>query len=393
MIIKMESMIPRCFKAPVHSYFLFGPRGTGKSTFLKANYLDAFYIDLLKPDVLRKYQSRPETIIEQVHANPSIKTFIIDEIQKVPELLNAIHSLIEEKQNRQFILTGSSARKLKRSGVDLLAGRVLFRQMHPFLLFELSEHIDFTTVLNKGLLPLAILEDNPMDTLESYISLYIHEEVQYESLVRNMGNFSRFIDAISFSHASILNISNVARECEVERKVVENYISILEDILIATRVNVFSKRAQRALISHPKFYLFDTGVFRTIRPKGPLDSPQEIDGAALEGLVFQHLKAWNSYRNNAFEIFFWRSRSGLEVDLVLYGEEGIYAFEIKNTDKIRSNDLRSLREFKKDYPTNHSVFLYRGTDRLLKDNILCLPCNDFLVKLDPSKSINEILNT
>jgi len=388
----MELMIPRCFKTPNQSYFLFGPRGSGKSTFLKATYPDAFYIDLFKPDVQRKYQSRPEIIIEQVHANPSIKTFIADEIQKVPELLSAVHSLIEEKQNNQFILTGSSARKLKRSGVDLLAGRVLLRQMHPFILSELGKHSNFTTALNDGLLPLIIQSENTQDILNTYISLYIREEVQYEGFVRNIGNFSRFLEVISFSHASVLNISNVARDCEVERKVVENYISILEDILLATRLQVFSKRAKRALISHPKFYLFDTGVFRTLRPKGPLDSPHEIDGAALEGLVFQHLKAWNAYQNNPFEIFFWRSRGGVEVDFILYGEQGIYAIEVKNTDKIRSDDLRSLREFRRDYPSGYSIFLYRGKDKLLRDNILCLPCNDFLNKLHPDQSLQNTLN-
>ncbi len=388
----MESIIPRCFKPPTQSYFLFGPRGSGKSTFLKATYPDAFYIDLLKPDIQRKYQARPETIIEQVHANPSIKTFIVDEIQKVPELLSAVHSLIEEKQNKQFILTGSSARKLKRSGIDLLAGRVLLRQMHPFIFSELGKRSDIIKALNCGLLPLIIQSKNPEDTLNTYISLYIREEVQYEGLVRNIGNFSRFLEVISFSHASVLNISNVARECEVERKVVENYISILEDILLATRVQVFSKRAKRALISHPKLYLFDTGVFRVLRPKGPLDSPHEIDGAALEGLVFQHLKAWNAHQNNPFEIFFWRSRGGVEVDFILYGEQGIYAIEVKNTDKIRSDDLRSLHEFRHDYPSGYSIFLYRGNDRLMRNNILCLPCNGFLNELDPDKSLQNILN-
>lgn len=388
----MELVVPRCFNAPGQSYFLFGPRGSGKSTFLKTTYPDAFYIDLLKPDVQRIYLSRPETLIEQVHANPSVKAFIIDEIQKVPDLLSAVHSLIEEKQAMQFILTGSSARKLKRSGINLLAGRVLLRTMHPFLFSEVVNHMDFTKAFQHGLLPLIIFSEDPEDTLNTYISLYIREEVQYEGLVRNIGNFSRFLEVISFSHASLLNVSNVARECGVERKVVENYISILEDILLATRLQVFSKRAKRALISHPKFYLFDTGVFRTLRPKGPLDSPHEIDGTALEGLVFQHLKGWTAYQNNPYEIFFWRSRSGVEVDFILYGEQGIYAIEVKNTDKIRSGDLRSLREFSKDYPTNQSIFLYRGKDRMLKGNVLCLPCEDFLFALDPEKSIQAILN-
>lgn len=388
----MELIIPRCFKAPDQSYFLFGPRGTGKSTFLKWTYPDAYYIDLLKPDIQRKYQSRPETIIEQVHANPSVKIFIVDEIQRVPELLSAIHSLIEEKLGKVFILTGSSARKLKQSGIDLLAGRILLRKMHPFILSESGKHTDFKDAISYGLLPIIILANNPEDVLNTYISLYIREEVQYEGLVRNIGNFSRFLETISFSHASVLNISNVARECQVERKVVENYITILEDILLATRLNVFSKRAQRALVSHPKFYLFDTGVFRALRPKGPLDNPHEIDGAALEGLVFQHLKAWNDYQNNPFEIFFWRSRGGVEVDFILYGEEGIFAFEVKNTEKIRSNDLRSLREFNSDFPVSHLIYLYRGKDILLRNNVLCLPCKDFFYNLEPGKSIQKILN-
>ena len=262
--------------------------------------------------------------------------------------------------------------------------------MHPFMLSEMGSQADFNNALEFGLLPLISLASNPLDTLNAYISLYIREEVQYEGFIRSIGNFSRFLEVISFSHASLLNISNVARECQVERKVVENYITILEDILLAKRLKVFSKRARRALISHPKFYLFDTGVFKTLRPKGPLDSPHEIDGAALEGLVFQHLIAWNEYSGNPFELHFWRSRGGVEVDFILYGEQGIFAFEVKNTNKIRSNDLRSLREFKNDYPTSHLILLYRGSDKLQKGDVFCLPCEEFLTTLKPEKSLLSI---
>ena len=387
----MEIVIPRCFKPPQQHFFLFGPRGTGKSTFLKAVYPDAYTIDLLEPDTLRRYQARPELLIEQVHGNPSALVIIVDEIQKVPELLDAVHKLIEEKSGQQFILTGSSARKLKRSGTDLLAGRALLKHMHPFLLSEVKEHVNFDAALESGLLPLVTFSKTSVETLETYVALYIREEVQYEGLVRNIGNFSRFLEAISFSHASLLNISNVARECEVERKVVENYISILEDILLATRLKVFSKRTQRAVVSHPKFYLFDVGVFKALRPKGPLDSPQEIDGAALEGLVYQHLRAWNSYQNNPYEIFFWRSRGGVEVDFILYGEQGIYAFEVKNAARIRPGDLKPLNEFNKDYPISKTVVLYRGEERLLRRNTLCIPCRDFLERLDPEKPLDDVL--
>ena len=327
-------------------------------------------------------------LIEQVHGNPSAEVFIVDEVQKVPELLGAVHSLIEEKRGQRFILTGSSARKLKRTDTDLLAGRALLKQMHPFLLHEGMGHLNFEEALKIGLLPLVASSDSPMETLETYVALYIREEVQYEGLVRNIGNFSRFLEAISFSHASLLNISNVARECQVERKVVENYISILEDILLATRLRVFSKRARRALVAHPKFYLFDVGVFRTLRPRGPLDRPNEIDGAALEGLVYQHLRAWNSYRNNPYEIFFWRSRGGVEVDFILYGEGGIYAFEVKNAARLRPSDLKPLLEFKKDYPMGKTVLLYRGNERLLRNDVLCLSCSEFLERLDPDNSID-----
>lgn len=388
----MELIIPRFFNPPPRSYFLFGPRGTGKSTYLKATYPEAMYIDLLKPDLQRLYQARPESIIELVYANIAKKTFIIDEVQRVPELLSAIHSLIEHKIKVQFILTGSSARKLKRTDTNLLAGRVLLRRLYPFLFSELGASTDFDRALNFGLLPLITRSADPADTLNTYISLYIREEVQYEGFVRNIGNFSRFLEAISFSHASVLNVSNVARECMIERKVVENYISILEDIMLASRLQVFTRRAQRALVKHPKFYLFDTGVFRTLRPKGPLDVASEIDGAALEGLVFQNLKAWNEYSGGDFDLSYWRSRGGLEVDFVLYGADGFFAIEVKNSQKIRPEDLRSLREFKKDYPVSETVLIYRGSDRVIKDeNVLCIPCSQFLEELKPGRTLKEVL--
>jgi predicted AAA+ superfamily ATPase len=225
--------------------------------------------------------------------------------------------------------------------------------------------------------------ENPEDVLNAYVALYVREEVQLEGLVRHIGNFSRFLEAASFSHASLLNISNVARECEVERKVVEGYLNILEDILLAFRLPIFAKRAQRALVAHPKFYFFDSGVFQSLRPRGPLDRPEEIAGAALEGLVAQHLRAWNAYKGNPCEIYFWRSRGGVEVDFVLYGKDGIHAIEVKNTRRIRPEDLRGLAEFRKDYPGSRSVFLYRGDEKRLIDQVLCMPCEMFLNQLSP----------
>ncbi len=387
----MEDTIPRFFDPPGKSYFLFGPRGTGKSTFLRAMYPGSIYIDMLNPDLQRRFQSRPENLMELVRANKSSNTFIIDEIQKVPELLSVVHSLIEEDKNLQFILTGSSTRKIKKSGINLLAGRALLRHMHPFLLAEMGDRYNMEKALTGGLIPLICMSEEPIDTLNTYISLYVREEVQYESFTRNIGNFARFLETISFSHGTLLNISNVSRESAVERKVVENYISILEDILLASRLRVFTKKAKRALVSHPKFYFFDVGVYKSLRPKGPLDSPQEIDGAALEGLVLQHLVAWNDYRDNPFEIFFWRSKGGAEVDFILYGDEGLYAIEVKNSNRIRTGELRPLIEFRKDYPISKTTLLYRGIERMLINDVQCIPCEGFLGKLKPENSLEEAM--
>jgi predicted AAA+ superfamily ATPase len=380
---KMDSYIPRFFQAPPQSFFLFGPRGAGKTTFLKDRYPEVLWIDLLKPDVYRTYVARPERIIELVQGNPEKKIIVVDEVQKVPEILSAVHSLIEEKIKKTFVLTGSSARKLKRTGIDLLAGRVLLRTLHPFLLSELPSPPAFEYVLQTGLLPIVIAAQDPSEVLKAYVALYVREEVQLEGLVRSLGNFSRFLEAASFSHASLLNVSNIARESGVERKVVESYIQILEDILLAFKLPIFTKRAQRALVSHPKFYFFDTGVFQSLRPKGPLDRPEEIAGAALEGLVAQHLRAWNAYQGDRYEIFFWRSRSGLEVDFVIYGKDGIIALEVKNTGRVRPEDLRSLLEFRKDYPKSQAMFLYRGKEKLLINDVRCMPCETFLQTLSP----------
>jgi predicted AAA+ superfamily ATPase len=376
-------IISRFFKSPNQSFFLFGPRGTGKSTWVKSQFKDALYVDLLEPGTFRAFSARPERLLELLQGNPNKKIVIIDEIQKVPELLSAVHRAIEEKRGRSFILTGSSARKLKRAGVDLLAGRALNRAFHPFMAAELGERFVLQKALKIGMLPLVVGSAEPEDTLNAYITLYLREEIQAEGLVRNLGNFSRFLETLSFSHGSGLNLSNIARECEIDRKLAEGHLGIVEDLLLGFRLPVFEKRAKRAVASHPKFYFFDTGVFRSLRPKGPLDRPEEIEGMALEGLVAQHLRALIAYENKGDELFFWRTRSGSEVDFVVYGPKGLRAIEVKNSSKVRPEDLRHLKAFREDYPECKSVLLYRGQERLQKDGILCLPCEEFLRELKP----------
>ena len=372
--------IKRTFIAPKESFFLFGPRGTGKSTYLKDNFPNAKLIDFLDPETYRSFIGRPEILKEIVEGNSDKKIFILDEIQKIPEVLTVVHQLIETKKKVQFILTGSSSRKLKRTGVDLLGGRAELCRMHPFTAKELGSYFNLESALKFGLLPLVYDKSDPSSSLRAYLGLYIKEEVFSEGLVRNIGNFSRFLEAVSFSHASILNTSNVARESGVERKTVEGYLSILEDLLLSFTIPIFSKKAKRDLISHKKFYLFDAGVFLEMRPKGPLDAPEEIAGAGLEGLVAQNLRAYLDYEKKSANLYYWRTRSGLEVDFVLYGKDIFWAIEVKNSNKIRTEDLKGLQQFLLDYPTCDAYLLYRGKERLKKDNILCLPIEDFLLE-------------
>ena len=380
----MDKYITRYFKAPADCFFIFGPRGTGKSTWLKKTFPDAYLIDLLDNSTFRNYVAFPERIKQTVTANPQIKRFIIDEVQKAPALLDSIHSLIEEHKSHQFILTGSSARKLRRGGVNLLAGRALLTHFHPFMASELGADFSLDAALRNGLIPLIVSSTEPDKTLATYISLYLKEEVKEEALVRDIGAFARFLEAMSFSHGSVLNLSNIARECQVSRKVVENYLSIIEDLLLGYKLPVFTKRAKRAMTAQPKFYLFDAGVYNHLRPKGPIDKADEIGGIALEGLVLQHFRSWCDYSDGNVNCYFWRSRGGSEVDMVLYGEDHFHAVEVKNAKLIHRKTLKSLKAFQDDYPEANAILLYRGSEKLLVDGITCWPVDDFLLQLVPN---------
>ena len=379
--------LPRFFNVPAGSCFLFGPRGTGKTTLLGRALPGALVVNLLDPGSYRRLLARPERLRELVLGHRGSSDVVVDEVQRIPELLNVVHDLIESGPQMRYVLTGSSARKLRRGGVDLLGGRATMRTLHPFMAAEWP-NFSLVESLRRGLVPLVVDSADPDDTLRGYATLYVDQEVQAESLARDIGQFSRFLEAASFSHASVLNLSAVAREAEVSRKTTEGFLAVLEDLLLAYRVPVFTRRAKRATAAHPKFFLFDTGVFRSLRPSGPLDRPAEIDGAALEGLVAQHLRAWIAYRGADVDLYTWRTRSGVEVDFVLYGPGGFWAIEVKNTARIRPQDLRGLRAFREDYPEAEARLLYRGDRRLVKKDIVCTPVEEFLASLRPGYDID-----
>ena len=386
---KMESAI-RFLQAPRESFLLLGPRGTGKTTWLRQALPDALVLDLLRPELFRELSARPERLRELAAGAPPRAAIVVDEVQRIPELLTVVHEMIESPARRRFVLTGSSARKLRQGGVDLLGGRALYRTMHPFMAAEWPA-FRLEGALIHGLLPLVVDSSEPGEVLAAYATLYLEQEVRLEGWARDIGAFARFLEAVSFSHAQVLNVANIARECSVERKTAAGYLDVLEDLLLSFRLPAFTKRARRATASHPKFYLFDTGVFRSLRPRGPLDAPAEIDGAALEGLVAQHLRAWLAYSSRDGDLATWRTRSGVEVDFVVHGEAGFWAVEVKNAGRVRPEDLAGLEAFGADYPEATRVLLFRGRERSRVRGTWCVPVERFLKEMRPDRGLTDWL--
>ena len=377
------AIVRRFLRPPLGSFFLFGPRGTGKSTWLQQQLPEAVRLDLLDPAVLRRYQARPERLQERLDASAGPQVVVIDEVQKAPQLLDVVHGLVERRPDLRFVLTGSSARKLRHGAANLLGGRLVSAHMPPFMAAELGEAFRLDRALKSGLVPLIWQAPDPAATLAAYAGLYLQEEVQAEALVRQLGDFARFLEVISFSHASQLNLAALAREAEIPRKRAESYLAVLEDLLLGFRLPVFQRRAQRQLVQHQKFFVFDAGVFRSIRPQGPLDAPQEIEGLALEGLVAQHLRAFCQLRPGGAQLSFWRTRSGLEVDFVLYGPALFLAVEVKRSARVDRRDLAPLKAFGADYPEAQLLLLSFCPEPLLIDGVRCEPIEPWLRSLHP----------
>jgi predicted AAA+ superfamily ATPase len=376
-------MYPRLLQKPIkgsHSFFLFGPRGTGKTSWLKSKIPDGLYIDLLNQSIFFDLLQNPHQI-ENMIPKGFKEWIIIDEVQKIPDLLNEVHRMIESDRYK-FILTGSSARTLKRRGTNLLAGRALYYKMFPLTAIELGTDFRIEKSLKFGQLPTIYDQEVAAeDYLKSYIHVYLREEVMQEGLTRNAGAFAKFLQIASFSQGNTLNSSEIAREAGIERKTVEEYFQITEDLLLSYRVPVFTKKAKRKLVTHSKFYYFDVGVYRALRPMGPFDVPEEAEGPALESLVFQELQAINSYLELGYEIYFWRTADKLEVDFILYGPKGLIGIEIKRSKKIDTDDLKGLKAFQIDYPSSKLYIFYGGSARLHFDHITAIPVGEALQNL------------
>jgi len=334
---------------PSQSAFLWGATKTGKSTYLKKNFPDSLVFDFLKSDLFIEFSKNPSLLREQLLAQSEAVTghpVILDEVQKVPQILDEVHWLIENK-GFQFILCGSSARKLKRGQANLLGGRAWRYEMLPLTTVEIGG-VDLLRALNHGLIPAHYLQNNYKKSLRAYVRDYLKEEVFNEGLTRNIPAFSRFFDAMGYSHGELTNYSNIARECGVDSKTVKEYYQILVDTLLGTMVEPFKKKKNRQTISKAsKFYLFDVGIAGVITHREIHEEKGELFGKAFEHFILMEMVAHSSYSELEYEIDFWRTKSGMEVDFIL--GKGEVAVEIKGSSRVDNRDLKSLSAFIEEY--------------------------------------------
>jgi len=362
------------------TFFLWGPRQTGKTTLLQAAYPDALWIDLLKADEYRRYVQNPELLRGELAARPTVRQVVIDEVQKVPQLLDEAHWL-HERRGIRLALCGSSARKVKRGQANLLGGRAVRYELLGLTAHEIGREFDLDRMLNHGYLPRIYLSDEPRRLLNSYVADYLKEEVAAEGLVRTLPVFSGFLNIAALSDAEIVNFSTIARECGVSSHTVKGYFGILEDPLLGRWLPAYTRRPKRRVIGAPKFYFADAGVVNHLARRGELQRGSELYGKAFENWVFHELCAHNAYTETFATLSHWRLASGIEVDFVINDMQ--LAIEVKATAKITADHLKGLRSLAQDHPRikQRVVVCLEAKSRRTEDGILILPAGDFTDRL------------
>jgi predicted AAA+ superfamily ATPase len=375
-------MLNRIIKAPKQSFFLLGPRGSGKSTWLSATFPDAYVIDLLSEETYQRLLANPGQFADELRAVPSDRWVIVDEVQRLPNLLNEVHRFMEEKR-QNFVLCGSSARKLKRAGVNLLAGRALHRSMHPFVPEEIGDGFNLKETLRNGSLPIVWDSASKQETLSAFVQLYLKEEIQAEALVRNLPGFARFLPIAALFHGQNINVTNIAREAGVARTTVTGYLDILEETLLCFRLPAYEAKLRVRERKLPKWYWCDPGIVRAMkRVTGPM-APEE-EGALFEGLVAQMLRAYKDYRSLCDDIFYWSpsDRTTLEVDFILILGSSLIAVEVKSGKTFRNAWCKGLRVLEPLEGLQRRVVVYpRGPAMRTKDGIDVLPFKQFADEL------------
>lgn len=349
-------MFKRVYKIedePDESLFLFGARQTGKTTLIQERFPNAVYIDLLKTDVLTRLQNNPELLRKILDNQPQDTVVIIDEIQQLPILLNEVHWLISNRGLR-FILSGSSARKLKRSGVNTLGGRALPCNLYPLVSQEI-DNFDIDRAVNFGMLPKFYTSNNPKRLIQAYVDVYLKEEIKAEALVRNLANFTKFLEAAALTDGEIVNYQNIASDCGVSATTAKDYFSILVDTLVGYIIPPYTKTMKRKMVQSGRFYYFDVGIVNYLLHRNNLQRGTPEYGHAFEHLVFQEVIAYKGYTHGDFMISYWRTYSGQEVDMVLGDAE--IAIEIKSATSIENRHLKGLKIFKDDFPTARLIIV------------------------------------
>ena len=360
-----------------HSLFLWGARQTGKSTLVKEMFTNAIWFDLLLSDVYERLSKNPSILRETILAQPDTNLVIIDEIQRIPELLNEVHWLIANK-NKQFVLSGSSSRKIIRGGYNLLGGRAIRYELYPLVSSEIP-NFDLLRALNNGLLPRHYLAANAKKLLSAYIGNYLKDEIAAEAKIRNIQSFAKFLEAAAFSNGEMVNYANIASDCGVSAPTVKEYFQILEDTLIGRFVPSYQKKPKRRVITAPKFYFFDVGIVNYLLKRGKIEFGSEVFGNAFEHFIYHEIYAHSQYSGLAYPISYWRTASQIEVDFILGDNE--VAVEVKSTTNVSSRHLSGLKSFAEEYKTKQLILVCNEPMARLVDNIHILPWKVFLQKL------------
>lgn len=375
-------MFTRSLTQPETSFFLFGPRGTGKSTWLRERFEKAPSYDLLDTAECLRLSREPGLLYREAQTFAPGSWIVLDEVQKVPQLLNEVHRLIESKGLR-FVLSGSSARKLRRGGTNLLAGRAQVEHLFPLVSAEIPGGLPPHETLLRGTLPMAVAAASPKAYLTSYAHTYVQAEIRAEALTRNIGGFARFLEIAARQNAQVTNTSGIARDAAVSRQTVQNYFDILIDTLLGHWLQPWKLKRATKQVAHPKFYLFDCGVARSLSGRLPYPPTQEELGPLLETWVANELLAYIAYRRLGYTLHFWRSHEGVEVDFLCETDKGYRAIEVKAAARWDRRFLRGLTRMREELGANtvsaYGVFL--GERPADWDGTPVLPVAEFLRRL------------
>ncbi len=385
-MIKRQLQLPA---KPKESFFLWGPRQSGKSMLLRSTYSDALWYDLLKTDLFVRLMEQPSLLREELlYKDLSSRVVVIDEVQKIPQLLDEVHWLIENT-NYVFALCGSSARKVRRGHANLLGGRAVRYELFGLVSSELKEEFDLARMINQGYFPRHYLAQSYEPLIRSYVNDYLKEEIAAEALVRNLPAFSQFLRAAALSDTELLNYSAIARESGVSSPAVKEYFQIVHDTMLGSLLSAYQKRPKRRVIGAPKFYFSDVGIVNYLARRGKIQSGSELFGKAFENWVFHELSAHRVYSDFYYDLAYWRLASGIEVDFIVNDME--LAIEAKSSTKITKDHLNGLRELVKDHPKvkRRVVVSLESRSRRTDDGIEIMPYKEFVQLLWSGKLINS----